>query len=889
MVWQCIKQLTSVLLISALLLQSTVYAAGANNETGTVRVVPGPNVMEAVYAPPVLNGLPPLTNEETIQVEGTSAAHALITVYTSYEGRPLLKAGNTQAGEEGHFSAQIPLGAEGNYAVTATAEIGGEVTVPSASVTIRVDRTAPERPVELQWTTPSPDTIRLQWVAPWNGESPSHYVVLRDGETVGQTSGLFFDESGLTRQKAYRYEVLSADEAGNVSEGGFPIVTGTPGKNERKLLQAGAGEAGDAAISEDGSRIAYVQVKMEQDDTGNPRYRSKLFVENLVSGEMMTFSPPEGVGRIDYPKFSRDGAKLLYSLVNSTVYDLNNEVYVVDLGSGNQQRITTEEQLSALAFISGDGHRVWFQAGKHEASSLKESFTIFEYELVSGHRTSFQLPYSEENEEVSVDYVLPSSDGRMFVYGVLNANNGGLAAYLYDRTNSKASLLGENVFATSFSRDNKRLSFTKEGSVYTVDTSSLEETVIFAQQELQTYHGIRISADGHRFLIESDENKDHDEEGLFIYEPTTRAKTKIGNPAVDRSAVALSGDGSKVIYSSIDRSGLPLVRSNYLFCMQACDEVNMPGGDPIYSVSWQASELLGGQAVLGSDLALTVRGEPGSAVKADIEYLMNVEAAEETPLSKHAEIDMQEDRHEAGTFKANFPLVEGIREIRAIQIYAEDPKGNKETAEAELLPLQVTGALKLLIDSEQPNGHQQSKILAWNKEGKFVNQVIVNGDTVMLPLPEGEAFRLSWRASTGVILAVMDHAAVRSGAYTELTLHEQAPASVTVTVRNAYGESLGDIPVTLSRPESGELVSHGRTSAAGILTLPAGYEGETIRVEAKLGRPYLASEPYLLKLSRQTETVIEAKVPTGIVYGVVKNGDQPVTNVRVTVSQPQMT
>ncbi|SDE69335.1 hypothetical protein, partial [Paenibacillus sp. cl123] len=120
-------------------------------------------------------------------------------------------------------------------------------------------------------------------------------------------------------------------------------------------------------------------------------------------------------------------------------------------------------------------------------------------------------------------------------------------------------------------------------------------------------------------------------------------------------------------------------------------------------------------------------------------------------------------------------------------------------------------------------------------------------------------------------------------------LHAAAPASVTVTVRNAYGESLGDIPVTLSRPESGELVSYGRTSAAGILTLPAGYEGETIRVEAKLGRPYLASEPYLLKLSRQTETVIEAKVPTGIVYGVVKNGDQPVTNVRVTVSQPQMT
>ncbi|MDX9871215.1 MAG: Ig-like domain-containing protein [Clostridia bacterium] len=137
---------------------------GAGPE-GLVASLPVSFTLQNNQAAPRLNAIVPnITNQATVTVSGTAAPGAAVTV--SYRlGESTEPLSPVTADENGAFSLQVTLPADGSYTFTARALINEVESDASNAVTVILDRIPPGTPAGFT-ATAGASTVMLRWDAP---------------------------------------------------------------------------------------------------------------------------------------------------------------------------------------------------------------------------------------------------------------------------------------------------------------------------------------------------------------------------------------------------------------------------------------------------------------------------------------------------------------------------------------------------------------------------------------------------------------------------------------------------------------------------------------------------------------------------------------------------
>jgi hypothetical protein len=111
--------------------------------------------------------------------------------------------------------------APGTYTVTVQAQESGSVVVSSVaqySVLAASDTQAPTAPTQLSASVDAKrKRVTLSWVASTDNVDVTGYRIWRDGALLGESTGTWFVDGGLTVGPTYGYHVKAVDAAGNQS------------------------------------------------------------------------------------------------------------------------------------------------------------------------------------------------------------------------------------------------------------------------------------------------------------------------------------------------------------------------------------------------------------------------------------------------------------------------------------------------------------------------------------------------------------------------------------------------------------------------------------------------------------------------------------------------
>jgi parallel beta-helix repeat protein len=110
-------------------------------------------------------------------------------------------------------------GSTHTYQVEAS-DAAGNISAPSASATATTpDVTAPTAPTALTATAASTTRVDLSWTASTDNVAVDHYLILRDGTKIADTSGptTSFSDTTVVTTTTYTYRVEAVDAAGNSS------------------------------------------------------------------------------------------------------------------------------------------------------------------------------------------------------------------------------------------------------------------------------------------------------------------------------------------------------------------------------------------------------------------------------------------------------------------------------------------------------------------------------------------------------------------------------------------------------------------------------------------------------------------------------------------------
>jgi len=139
------------------------------------------------------------------------------------------------------------------YTVTAFDSAGNEssASAPAVASTPAPDTTPPTVPGSVTATALSAGSVRVAWAASSDNVAVAGYRVYRGGTLAGTVSTLTFDDTGLSPDTPYAYQVAAFDGEGNASASSAPVNVRTPAMSRAELVAAyGFNEGSGTATSD---------------------------------------------------------------------------------------------------------------------------------------------------------------------------------------------------------------------------------------------------------------------------------------------------------------------------------------------------------------------------------------------------------------------------------------------------------------------------------------------------------------------------------------------------------------------------------------------------------------------------------------------------------------
>jgi len=257
-------------------------------------------------------------------------------------------------------------------------------------------------------------------------------------------------------------------------------LTGGRFKIERKTNDLVADFA--PRFSPDGKKVAFhSDTSFLLEDYGLKKRlvkKSKIFVMDTQGKEKMCLTSKDSSEK--FPSFSKDGKKIAYEKENITprtdslVFNYDRDIFVKDLHSGEEERLTRNDVYDALASFSPDNRKILFVSDQYGGICVmdldtKKVKSLYQCEEKLLPKTSPPLPF----------YPSFSFDGEKILFDAGFAQR---KIYLMDKDGENLKCLSglENEdFFPSFSPDDERLAFISNrdeaDELYLMDSDGTQE------------------------------------------------------------------------------------------------------------------------------------------------------------------------------------------------------------------------------------------------------------------------------------------------------------------------------------------------------------------------------------------------------------------------------
>ena len=241
------------------------------------------------------------------------------------------------------------------------------------------DTTPPSVPSDLRSPAPLGDGVTLTWSASTDDTATVEYRVSRDGVPVGTSAVATIKDFGVSPSTTYRYEVVAADAAGNLS--GPRALTLTTEAATPTLLPRRA----TWSFFSRGTLPAADWYASGFDDSGWSRGAGEL---GFGEGDEQTYISPLGVAHYFRTTFTRPSDTAVQSARLRMVVDDGAVVYLngVEVGRHNMAAGTVTETTTASTAVGGDTEQT-YQSMTIPVSSLRAGQNVLAVEV---HNSSTQ-------------------------------------------------------------------------------------------------------------------------------------------------------------------------------------------------------------------------------------------------------------------------------------------------------------------------------------------------------------------------------------------------------------------------------------------------------------------------------------------------------------------
>ncbi|MCR8631786.1 S-layer homology domain-containing protein [Paenibacillus radicis (ex Xue et al. 2023)] len=882
--------------------------------------------------PPVLFSLTPYVTTESAEVAGTAALNGIVRLFASYEGTTSVEIGDTVASEVygpniGRFKLNIPFPQEGNYELTASVEVNGEVSAASGPQRFIVDRTPPADPWSIEWSNVTYNSIELKWDHPMINdpnhpgsyiEDPTvdHYIIEKDGQEVKTTTERNYFEGNLGEMEKLLYTIRTVDKAGNKSPGTDQWVA-TFHKNA--VLIAKIPDHAEYAhmfwkptISKDGSTVAYI-------GSLNPQFREyELFVYDMKSGETERIAAMQEYMAETEQLFdiSPDGRYIAYSEFfekenGATAYN----IVIYDRVTKSKERLPKSFSGSATSIsMSDDTQWITFSSTADDIVSedTNEYGDVFLYNRFSADKKIVRISVSADgvqgNDSSTGSVITDNGRYAMFLSYANNltpeATKSMVKLFIYDTSTGKLEYApfinnGQEsmVWDVSPSADGRYIVFTsawqtEDKRLYFMDrqTGNSEIVISFPRNEDIGIRNPRLSSDN-RYISMNYYNYNPESRpgpyeafdsqwGSVRYDLTNKEFKRVGNRAGSTYDTSMSGNGSIVAFTSGHSDVYAVCLEVEELCKtkpQQEDEILRPG--------WSATPSVHGLPVMGGSFTVRAYSQAGKQLEALVDYKVENGSSIET---KQLTLPMNETVGTPEQYTANVQIPAGTVELSAIQIRLKQQPS--VSVQLDSLPQKVAGRLKVTVNSEFLDALQGASVLLWSKGKNVGNSSKLTKPSgqsgyleAVVDLAEGSDYRLTIVDPAGQSLLLQEGVAVVSGREIrkEVTVNPQAEVKVKLLsgqleVSNQYVEFYNSQDQLLF---TGLTEYHGHVSLRGNY-----YAGDIIKIRPAVRPPYAVPQTASVRLQPglNEQTIQIEKLTKGSLAGIVTDAKgAPLGGVKV--------
>ncbi|MBB6695828.1 S-layer homology domain-containing protein [Cohnella xylanilytica] len=866
----------------------------------------------SALAAPVIDALPPFTNESSVVIKGQAPPSASVTVSYTYNSEPPVALEPVAADAEGRFRTSLSTNRDGRYTVTAVAALNGETSNPSEPVPFTADDTPTGGIRNYGWELLANNRVLLHWEPPTvideNGNEVPDPTIDRyliydsNGTELAKTTNTeYVFSSPDPGSRVYIFEIRVLDLAGNQTDG-QKIYAGTSPPSETLLTELTAIDVdkGEIAMSGDGSTIAYIDTErvapkidaqtglVEPLGSERPDDNANLYlIDTKTKMKTLISVTQDGAplnGKIKAPAISRDGGIIAFTskainLIPGTDPPLTlgiDRVYLYNRAAQSIELISDPNLEAGEASVSGNGDLIVY----------RRSDGIFLYDRTSKTTRRVSQTTDGQAEDGQSGNPAISADGSAVVFLTTSSNlkveggyekpsaSNGLILYDVQRDQLTQAYFHElPSFSPSLNADGRYIVYPRVTDddiqeLFLIDTDSGTDTELYAdvpdESKANREHlKAEISADG-KYVLSDVFDFDPDVPDLFYvierFNRETGALETVGNPAVPFQGYGEMDDQANRVAYIRDRSAL------FTMCFEDCGS-NEPD-DLIVSAKWSVSpnDSVQGQIKPGSVLTIQAYGTTGQSVKAAVNYRQFPAGDPDNVQSKDTTVDLAESPSSPGTYTGFFAVDEGVTEILSITAKLADGSSPRPAGQ---LPVQVAGIVSIDVDLTGAEWLAGTHFYLSGTSADPIRQALEPGKgRYELYWPTFSDLSVAIRsADDQPALAEQTGLTVRSARATAVTLTPAFPASLkVVATATDTGQPVAGAKVTFKEQGSGRIVAEADTDTRGEADLPNLSAGGKFAVTVKAPAGYLqpADQNVTLKLGANTLSFPLAKISSGM-------------------------